>query len=129
MGRMREGIADVHQHTVLVVDDDLQVRRLFADSLEPMGTTVRAAGSVDAAVAVARADPDVCVVLADVRMPGKDGWDLQRELRHVNPELPVVLLTADRLLSIRGTVLDKPIAADDIAALIRRACPHGRHAT
>jgi two-component system C4-dicarboxylate transport response regulator DctD len=91
--------------------------------------TVHAVGSADAALAVAEADPSVCVVLSDVRMPGKDGWDLQRELRGRDPELPVVLVTADRLLSIRGTVLDKPMAPDDIAALIRRSCPHGRHAT
>ena len=52
----------------------------------------------------------MCVVLADVRMPRMDGWDLQRELRRVNPELPVVLVTADRLLAIRGSVRDKPMA-------------------
>ena len=37
-----------------------------------------------------------------------DGWDLERELRRMGPELPVVLVTADRLLSIRGSVRDKP---------------------
>ena len=55
-------------------------------------------------------------------MPGMDGWDLERALRRERPELPVVLLSADRLLSIRGHVLDKPMAPDDIAAVIRRSC-------
>jgi hypothetical protein len=32
-------------------------------------------------------------------------------------------VTADRLLSIRGSVRDKPVSADDIAALVRTNCP------
>ena len=51
-----------------------------------------------------------------------DGWDLERELRRMRPELPVVLLTADRLLSIRGSVRDKPVSADEIEALVRTSC-------
>jgi len=111
----------VHRHSVLVVDDDQPVRQLFVDGLEPMGIAVTAVGSGDAALQAAH-DPDVCVVLADVLMPGMDGWDLERALRRERPELPVVLLSADRLLSIRGHVLDKPMAPDDIAAVIRRSC-------
>ena len=65
-------------------------------------------------------------MLADVRMPGMDGWDLQRALRRTNPHLPVVLLTADRLLSIRGNVRDKPVAGADIEAIVRTTCPRTR---
>jgi CheY-like chemotaxis protein len=123
---MQQG-REEHRHSVLVVDDDAPVRSLFVDALEPMGITVRAAGSADAALSVVGADSDICVVLADVRMPRMDGWDLQRAIRRARPELPVVLLSADRLLSIRGSVLDKPMRPDDIAAVIRRSCRHGRH--
>jgi CheY-like chemotaxis protein len=123
---MERGTQLVHRHTVLVVDDDRPVRELFTDGLEPMGIAVHAAASGEEALAALRVDPEVCVVLADVRMPRMDGWDLERELRRVNPELPVVLLTADRLLSIRGTVRDKPMAPAEIAALVRNRCPHTR---
>ena len=123
---MERGTQAVHRHTVVVVDDDRPVRDLFADGLEPMGIAVHAAASGEEALAAVAADPEVCVVLADVRMPRMDGWDLQRELRRANPELPVVLLTADRLLAIRGTVRDKPMAPDEIAALVRGSCPHTR---
>jgi FixJ family two-component response regulator len=61
-------------------------------------------------------------VLADVRMPHMDGWDLQRALRRTSPELPVVLLSADRLLSIRGSVRDKPVSPAQIEALVRTNC-------
>jgi CheY-like chemotaxis protein len=123
---MERGTQAIHRHTVLVVDDDGPVRELFSDGLEPMGFTVHAVATGEAAISVAEADPSVCVVLSDVRMPRMDGWDLERELRRVNPDLPVVLLSSDRLLAIRGTVRDKPVAPDEVAALVRSRCRHTR---
>jgi len=123
---MERGTQVAHRHTVVVVDDDLAVRQLFADGLEPMGIAVHPAASGEEALSTVAADPDVCVVLTDVRMPRMDGWDLEREIRRVQPDLPVVLLTADRLLAIRGTVRDKPMAPAEIAALVRSRCPHTR---
>jgi putative two-component system response regulator len=124
---MEPGIQAGHRHAVLVVDDDGPVRQLFADGLEPMGIAVRAVASGEEALDVAAADASLCVVLADVRMPRMDGWDLERQLRRLNPELPVVLLTADRLLAIRGgPVRDKPLDPAEVAALVRSRCPHTR---
>jgi two-component system OmpR family response regulator len=111
-----------HQHGVIVVDDDVSIRRLFADSLRAAGVKVHAAASGEEAIRAVKATPDACVVLADVRMPRMDGWDLERALRRTSPDLPVVLLTADRLLSIRGSVRDKPVSPADIEALVRTNC-------
>ena len=123
---MERGTAAAHRHVVVIVDDDLPVRRLYTDALEPMGITVRPAASAQLALAAVADDPRVCVVLTDVRMPRMDGWDLERAIRRLRPELPVVLLTADRLLAIRGTVRDKPMAPDEIASLVRGRCPYTR---
>ena len=124
---MERGSQAAHRHTVLVVDDDGPVRQLFADGLEPMGMVVQTAASGEEALGVAAADSAVCVVLADVRMPRMDGWDLERQLRRLNPALPVVLLTADHLLAIRGgPVRDKPLDPAEVAALVRSRCPHTR---
>jgi CheY-like chemotaxis protein len=114
-----------HRHVVVVVDDDVNVRRLFSDALRDVDMTVRAASTGEEAVLLAQQSPPPCVVLADVRMPRMDGWDLERTLRRTMPDLPVILLTADRLLSIRGaTVRDKPVSPDEIEALVRTSCPH-----
>jgi len=123
---MEWGTPAVHRHTVLVVDDDGPVRQLFAEGLEPMGIEVHAAASGEEALEVVAAESRVCVVLADVRMPRMDGWDLERELRRLNPDLPVVLLSADRLLAIRGSVRDKPLDPAEVAALVRGRCGHTR---
>jgi CheY-like chemotaxis protein len=111
-----------HRHVVVVVDDDVNIRRLFADGLRVSGSEVNAASSGEEAIRAVKSNPQTCVVLADVRMPQMDGWDLQRALRHSNPDLPVVLLSADRLLSIRGSVRDKPVSPADIEALVRTNC-------
>jgi two-component system OmpR family response regulator len=112
-----------HRHEVLVVDDDVNVRRHFADALQQTGVTVHAVSTGEEAVQLVRDHPQTCVVLADVRMPRMDGRDLERALRRSVPDLPVVLLTADRLLSIRGgTVRDKPVSPADIDALVRTSC-------
>jgi FixJ family two-component response regulator len=114
----------VHRHVVIVVDDDVNVRRLYHDTLDAAGMRTHVTANGEEGLRLAQAYRDACLLLADVRMPGMDGWDLERELRRVTPDLPVVLVTADRLLSIRGTVRDKPISADDIAALVRTSCMH-----
>jgi CheY-like chemotaxis protein len=111
-----------HRHVVIVVDDDVNIRRLFADGLRASGVDVHAASSGEEAIRSVDSNPDACVVLADVRMPQMDGWDLERALRRTNPDLPVVLLSADRLLSIRGSVRDKPVSPADIEALVRTNC-------
>ncbi len=112
-----------HRHDVLFVDDDVNVRRHFADALELAGIAVSTVATGEEAVQFIRHHPQTCVVLADVRMPRMDGWDLERVLRRSVPDLPVVLLTADRLLSIRGgTVRDKPVSPADIEALVRTSC-------
>jgi CheY-like chemotaxis protein len=112
----------VHRHVVIVVDDDVNARRLFQDALDEAGMRAHVTASGEQALRVADIVRDACVILADVHMPGMDGWDLERALRRVAPELPVVLVTADRLLSIRGSVRDKPVAPDEIAALVRSNC-------
>jgi CheY-like chemotaxis protein len=119
-----------HRHVVAVVDDDVNVRRLFSDALSDLDATVLLASDGEEAVRLAHGSPSPCVVLADIRMPRMDGWDLERTLRRSRPDLPVVLLTADRLLSIRGAaVRDKPVSPDDILALVRTSCRYGEVAT
>ena len=115
-----------HRHVVIVVDDDVNVRRLFVDALQATGVQALASSGGEEAIVAVGAHPEACVVLADVRMPRMDVWDLQRALRRTNPSLPVVLLTADRLLSIRGSVRDKPVSAAEIEALVRTSCPLSR---
>ena len=81
--------------TVLVVDDEAPIRLLCRVNLEAEGMTVLEASDGDSGLATARAEsPDV--VLLDVMMPGRNGWEVAEELLadERTREVPIVFLTA-----------------------------------
>ncbi|MBM2615085.1 response regulator transcription factor [Actinoplanes sp. LDG1-06] len=78
---------------VLVVDDDPTVSDVVRRYLEQDGCRVRLAPDGLAALSAVEAEQPDLVVL-DLMMPGLDGLEVCRRLRHRRPELPVVMLTA-----------------------------------
>ena len=118
-------------HTVLVVDDEPNVRALYVEALEEIGHHVEVAANGVAALEKLRADPVPCVVLTDVRMPHMDGWDLSREVAR-DPQLsslPVVVMTSDRMLSFTSPARDKPFDPPELNALVQRSCQLHRQAS
>jgi len=112
------------RHSVLVVDDDVRVRALYADALEEAGHMVALA--IDGADALERLHRGSvpCVVLTDVRMPRMDGFELSRAVAR-DPELasiPVVLVTGDKILSFTSPARDKPFSAVELDAIVQRSC-------
>jgi len=94
----------------MVVEDDAPIRRGLCDALRYAGYAVEECSTGDAALATAcAASPDL--LLLDVVLPGKNGFDILRELRGSHPQLPVIMLTA------RGTEEDRvrglKLGADD----------------
>lgn len=78
---------------VLVVDDEVQVRRLVARMLQDMGCDVDSAADGGEAIAkIAARRPDL--VILDVMMPGIDGFGVLDHLRGTSDPPPVVGLTA-----------------------------------
>jgi signal transduction histidine kinase/ActR/RegA family two-component response regulator len=90
------GPATLRGVRVLVVDDDSDARELLQLVLESAGAQVRAAGSVTKALdALPPFRPHV--VMADIAMPGLDGYELLRRIRDADPArapLPVIAVTA-----------------------------------
>jgi len=118
--------------TILVVDDEPDIRLLTKLNLERDGhTIVTASNGEEALDAVTAAPPDLIVL--DVMMPKVDGWDVLDRLKHHLDarfsEIPVILLTAlggplDRVKGgIEGAVryLTKPIDLDDLRAAVHDA--------
>lgn len=77
---------------VLVVDDEAGVRETFTTFLRAEGFDVRAAGSVDEALA-ALACEEFDVVVSDIAMPARSGLELLALVRQLNPEIKVILIT------------------------------------
>ncbi len=87
---------------ILVVDDDLDILELLRMNLEPEGYDVRTASDGKQAVESASLDPPDLILL-DVMMPYKDGFQVIEELKNIEETktVPVILLTA------RGQTEDK----------------------
>lgn len=78
--------------TLLIVDDDVALRERLARAFRERGFVVHTAGDHGEALAVAQREaPELALV--DLRMPGPSGLDLLRDLKAVDPETRVVVLT------------------------------------
>src|SRR5215472_3211592 len=78
--------------TVLVVDDDATLRESVGRLLRSLGIGSQLFASISDFLESDLPDGPSCLVL-DVRLPGKSGLDLQRELAAANRELPIVFIT------------------------------------
>jgi CheY-like chemotaxis protein len=114
----------VKRHSVLVVDDDANVRSLYVDALEEAGHTVAIAVDGTQALDALRSGDHPCVVLTDLRMPRMDGFELSRAVSR-DAELtsiPIVVVTADKILALTSPAGDKPFSPAELDALVQRSC-------
>lgn len=114
-------------HSVLIVDDDVEMRLLLRTVLVRKGFTVAGAGSGEEALKQIEEDrPDVVVL--DVMMPGISGLEVCRALREAETtaDLPVIMLSArtsldaiaDGLAAGATEYLTKPISSKELAQVI-----------
>src|SRR3984893_11774105 len=78
--------------TVLVIDDDPDLRASVGRLLQSLGLDTHLFGSISDFLKSDPPDGPTCLVL-DVRLPGQSGLDLQRELAAANRELPIIFIT------------------------------------
>lgn len=111
---------------VHVIDDDVAVRQSLAFLLSTAGYAVRLHESAVAFLEALPGAQDGCVV-TDIRMPGMDGLELQRQLRTQKVGLPVIVITGhgDIALAVQamkaGAVdfIEKPFDDETLLAAIR----------
>ena len=78
---------------VLVVDDEIRIRKLVKDFLVKKEYRVLEAGNGEEAVNIFFAENDIALVILDVMMPKMDGWQVCREIRKFS-KVPIIMLTA-----------------------------------
>ena len=79
--------------TVIVVDDDPLILGALGSLIRSVGVQVKTLASVSEFLDDGRPDGPTCLVL-DVRLPGRSGLDLQRELAASNIQIPIIFITA-----------------------------------
>ncbi|KAA2233124.1 response regulator [Salinarimonas soli] len=111
--------------TILVVEDDPDVRQVAVSTLTNLGYTVREAANGDEALTKLRDGGTVVrLVFSDVTMPGPlTGVDLAREVRRLQPDIGVLLTTGyvgeDVRLDEGVEILPKPYQTQDLAQKLR----------
>jgi FixJ family two-component response regulator len=118
---------------VLVLDDDPSIRKALINLLQSVGLEARAFASAAEFADFALPDRPACLVL-DVRMPERNGLDVQDDVRRRHPDLPVVFITAhgDIPMSVRamkaGAIefLTKPFREQDLLDAIHAGLARSR---
>jgi DNA-binding NtrC family response regulator len=117
---------------VLVVDDEVNIRRILQAALDKAGYHTLVAENGETALGLLKSEPVDCV-LTDVTMPGIDGYELQRAVRANWPNVPVVIMTAygtipQAVQSIRDGAFEyitKPFDLDAVKKVIKAALKGG----
>jgi two-component system response regulator RegA len=113
--------------SLLIVDDDHVLRERLARAFRERGFEVSTADCFDQALSLAREDsPEMAIV--DLRMPGRSGLELVRELHDLDPQTRIVVLTgygsiATAVEAVRlgaANYLAKPADVDDLLAAFAR---------
>jgi CheY-like chemotaxis protein len=112
---------------ILVVEDDVRVRRVAVARLKDTGYRVIEAGSGAEALALVDAHPEIDLLFTDVVMPGgMNGDELAKAVRAIRPRIKVLFTSgyaepsvAGRELAEAGSWLKKPYTARELAGRLR----------
>ena len=111
--------------TILVADDELDLREVVVATLAEAGLSVLEASDGYDAVRIL-ADNWANLLITDIRMPGIDGFELARQAKVMRPSIKVIYLSGYGVDSaksaglIYGPVLQKPMRIGDLLAEVSR---------
>lgn len=117
--------------TILIVDDEPQIRRVMRTTLTSQGyTVIEAPGGEEALEKIRRERADL--ILLDVNMPGRSGLEICREIRN-SSDVPIIMLTVRNTERDKVQALDagaddyvvKPFGVQELMARIRAALRRG----
>ncbi len=107
------------QFSILIVDDDTEVREILAESLQSYGYAVRAASTGEEALQELTREPRIRLLISDVRMAGMSGIELVDRAIAVCPHLRIILMSGYFLPQhIDRRFLKKPFRMRDLAAAV-----------
>ncbi|MGA3089790.1 MAG: response regulator transcription factor [Terriglobales bacterium] len=118
---------------VFVIDDDALIRDGIHSLIKTIGLRVQCFASANDFMTATRPDAPACLVL-DVRMPGLNGLDLQRQLSDAKIHIPIIFITGhgDIPMSVRAMkegameFLTKPVRGQDLLDAVQKAIARDR---
>jgi CheY-like chemotaxis protein len=117
--------AELAPATILIIDDDEDVRRWLVSAVEMLGH--RAIEAADGPSGLSALDEGPDLMLVDFAMPGMSGVEVVQAARTIRPELPIVLVTGyadtgaiETVAAPNLVVLRKPFELDELDTVVRR---------
>lgn len=113
--------------SVLIVDDELMMRKLVAKVLTRDGFLVEQAQDGEEALQILAGRP-IDIVISDINMPGMNGFELLQAIKKSHPLVSVIMMTAygdtysvkDALLLGADEYITKPFQSQEIALMVER---------
>jgi CheY-like chemotaxis protein len=124
------GATGAGPQSILIVEDDADIREALAEILRDEGHEVQGAPNGQQALHVLRDGPLPALILLDLMMPVMNGWQFRQAQRQdpVLAPIPVVVISADGAALRESTLmgasgfLQKPIELDELLAVVARYC-------
>jgi CheY-like chemotaxis protein len=108
--------------SILVAEDEAMVRLVAVETLRDAGFEVYEAADGQEALEVLKSNPGIALLISDIKMPRKNGYQLVAESTALRPALKVMLMTGyaqdpipDSIVRAGIRVLYKPFNVDDLA--------------
>jgi len=113
---------------ILVIDDDEGIRKSFVLAFEDTPFEIQTAESGEKGIGMAQ-ESNYDLIFLDLKMPGLNGVETLKELRKINSEIPIYIVTAfhqeflEQLNQVREEQLDfellrKPVDSDMLVAIV-----------
>jgi CheY-like chemotaxis protein len=110
---------------ILIAEDEAMLRAIAAETLEEAGYQVLQAGDGEAALELLKSNPDIQVLVSDVKMPRMDGYTLAAAGLTMKPELQILMMTGyaqDPPAALMRTrmiqIMHKPFDLDDLCSKV-----------
>jgi DNA-binding NtrC family response regulator len=117
----------MHDKSVLIVDDEKNIRLTLSQTIEPLGLRTDTAANGDEALAKLEKE-NFGLLLLDLRMPGMGGMEVLRRVRELRPDISIMIITAYGTVDLAveairlGAVdfIQKPFEPHEIRAIVLR---------
>jgi signal transduction histidine kinase len=111
---------------ILVVEDDKVSFMLIKEFLRPLNVEIHHVTDGRDAVSFVKLNPEVCLILMDIKLPFMDGYEATKAIRQINSKIPIIAQTAYAMLGDRekaiaaGCVdyIDKPLESKRLLELV-----------
>jgi DNA-binding NtrC family response regulator len=98
------------KHIILIADDDRYIRALLKKELNEPGYAVTIVNSGNRLIGLLKAKK-AGVIITDIYMDGKDGFEVISEVKRINRDIPIIVITGDNEIEMERKVRNKDIFA------------------